>query len=126
MSFSKAISIARQKLDITQEELAAKIGKTGAFISKLESGKTSTIKTDTLRKLCSVLKLDFISTLLMLKPELKNLLYPPKYEHTPQQQNILNLLDNNVLTESDYADINTFVKFKIQVAEERTKYGKKK
>jgi transcriptional regulator with XRE-family HTH domain len=56
MHIGKKIKVARVKMEMTQEELAEKIGKTRPLISQIEN--TGKIKNNTLRAICKVLDID--------------------------------------------------------------------
>jgi transcriptional regulator with XRE-family HTH domain len=48
----------RKSLNLTQLELAEKVGLTESSISRYESGKISTMPTSTVNKICSVLHIE--------------------------------------------------------------------
>lgn len=58
----------RKSLNLTQLELADKIGLTESSISRYESGKISTMPTSTINKICSVLRIE-PSELLGITPD---------------------------------------------------------
>lgn len=58
----------RKSLNLTQLELADKVGLTESSISRYESGKIATMPTSTINKICSVLRIE-PSELLGLTPE---------------------------------------------------------
>ena len=62
------IKLKRKSLNLTQLELAQKVGLTESSISRYESGKIATMPTSTVNKICSVLKIQ-PSELLGLTPE---------------------------------------------------------
>src|SRR5665213_642320 len=56
MHIGKKIRVARVRKEMTQEQLAEKIGKTRPLISQIES--TGKVKTGTLKQICKVLGID--------------------------------------------------------------------
>lgn len=58
----------RKSLDLTQLQLAEKIGLTESSISRYESGKIATMPTSTINKICKVLNIE-PSELLGLTPK---------------------------------------------------------
>ena len=62
------IKSKRKSLNLTQLELAEKIGLTESSISRYESGKIATMPTSTVNKICGVLNIQ-PSELLGLTPE---------------------------------------------------------
>lgn len=62
------IRLKRKSLNLTQLELAEKVGLTESSISRYESGKISTMPTSTVNKICDVLRIE-PSELLGLTPE---------------------------------------------------------
>ena len=64
----RKIKLKRKSLNLTQLELAQKVGLTESSISRYESGKIATMPTSTVNKICSILKIE-PSELLGLTPE---------------------------------------------------------
>ena len=56
MHIGKKLRVARVKKEMTQEELAKKIGKTRPLISQIEN--TGKVKNNTLKLICKVLDID--------------------------------------------------------------------
>lgn len=58
IEIGKKIRAKRKKLNLTQLELAEKVGLTESSISRYESGKIATMPTSTITKICSALNLE--------------------------------------------------------------------
>ena len=56
MHIGKKIKVARVKMEMTQEQLAEKIGRTRPLISQIEN--TGKVKNNTLKEICKVLDID--------------------------------------------------------------------
>lgn len=64
----KKLKSRRKSLNLTQSELAEKVGLTESSISRYESGRISTMPTSTVKRICEVLQIE-PSELLGLTPE---------------------------------------------------------
>ena len=68
IKIGKFIAECRKKNNLTQLQLAEKVGLTESSISRYESGKIATMPTSTINKICEVLRIE-PAELLGLTPE---------------------------------------------------------
>jgi len=64
MTFGQYIKQARMGMQLTQRELASRIGIDFTYISKLENGKNAALSEDKIIKMSQVLNLDTVEVLL--------------------------------------------------------------